>query len=105
MRPPRRLQPWLLATTLAACGPARFHLSDAEIDSRPRRAYARAGVPEYWIIRLAERDAIVYTEPDASLDDFVHVEHCPASGDLVSPTLPIRLALADLFAGAPDTTV
>jgi Uma2 family endonuclease len=80
--------------------------SSVEMDSEiKRRAYARAGVPEYWIIRLAERDAIGYTQPDTSLDDFVHVEQCPASGELVSPTLPVRLALADLFAGAPDTTI
>jgi Uma2 family endonuclease len=80
--------------------------SSVETDTEiKRRAYARAGVPEYWIIRPAERDAFLYTEPDASLDDYVHVEHCSASGDLVSPTLPVRLTLADLFAGAPDTTV
>jgi Uma2 family endonuclease len=80
--------------------------STVEMDTKiKRRAYAQAGVPEYWIIRLVERDAIVYTEPDASLDDYIHVEHCPAAGVLVSPTLPVRLTLAELFAGAPDTTV
>ena len=80
--------------------------SNIETDTQiKRRAYAHACVPEYWIIRMAEQDAIVYTEPDASLNDYIHVEHCPTAGMLVSPTLPMRLALADLFASAPDTTV
>jgi Uma2 family endonuclease len=76
--------------------------TDTEIK---RRAYARAGVPEYWVIRPAERNAIIYSAPDASLDDYIHVTHCPAGGDLTSPTLPFQLPLADLFADAPDTTV
>jgi Uma2 family endonuclease len=76
--------------------------TDTEIK---RRAYARAGVPEYWVIRPTERDAIIYSEPDASLDDYIHVTHCPPTGELASPTLPFQLLLADLFADAPDTTI
>ncbi|MDQ2829222.1 MAG: Uma2 family endonuclease [Chloroflexota bacterium] len=70
-----------------------------------RKAYARAGVPEYWIVRPASRDMLVYTEPDAPLGDFAHSQRVAPDGDLVSPTLPIRTAIASFFAGAPDTTL
>src|SRR5215203_4285021 len=34
-----------------------------------RKAYARAGLPEYWIVRPASRDVLVYTDPDMALGD------------------------------------
>ena len=37
--------------------------------------------------------------------DFTQVRLVPPDGELVSPTLPLRLSVADLFAGAPDTTL
>jgi Uma2 family endonuclease len=70
-----------------------------------RGAYARAGVPEYWIVRPAERDALVCSQPDTSLGDYAQVSHIVGDGELVSPTLPIRTKIADFFAGAPDTTL
>lgn len=80
--------------------------SNFSVDLRTKRqAYARAGVPEYWIIRPAERDALVCSQPDAALGDYAQTDHALPDGDLVSPTLPFRAAVASFFAGAPDTTL
>jgi Uma2 family endonuclease len=70
-----------------------------------RKAYAQAGVPEYWIVRPARRDVLVYSEPDAPGGDFMHSQRVAPDGELVSPTLPIRTAVAAFFADAPDTTL
>jgi Uma2 family endonuclease len=76
--------------------------TDTEIK---RRAYARAGVPEYWVVRPAQRDVLCYAQPDRTLDDYTHVERVGPDGQLVAATLPIQIAVAMLFAGAPDTTL
>ncbi len=70
-----------------------------------REAYARAGVPEYWIMRPAERDVLVHSEPDGASGEYARVAHIAPDGELVSPTLPFRAAIAPFFAGAPDTTL
>ena len=70
-----------------------------------RGAYARAGVPEYWIVRPAERDLLVCSQPDLMLGDYAQVSHIAAAAELVSPTLPICAPIAEFFAGAPDTTL
>lgn len=75
-------------------------------DTRVKReAYARAALPEYWIVRPATRDVVVCSEPDPANNDYGHTERIGAEGELVSPTLPVRLRVAELFAGAPDTTL
>lgn len=61
--------------------------------------YARAGVPEYWILRPDERDALVFAEPDVASGRYHHTVRIPADGDLVSSTLPFRTPLARFFAG------
>ncbi len=90
--------PALLVEILSPSNP------DTDTDVK-RKAYAHAGVPEYWIVRPASRDALVYTEPDATLDDFVRSQRVGPDAELVSPTLPIRAAVAAFVAGAPDTTL
>ncbi len=70
-----------------------------------RAAYARAGVPEYWIVRPATRDLMVYSQPEPDFGDFAHSMLVPADGMLESPTLPISKLIADFFAGSPDTTL
>ena len=80
--------------------------SNPNQDTRVKRgAYARAGVPEYWIVRPASRDALVCSQPDAALGDYAQVQHVAAEAELVSATLPIRVPIAGFFAGAPDTTL
>ncbi len=80
--------------------------SNAEQDTHiKRRAYARANVPEYWIVRPATRDVLVYSRPDPALADYAQSDYVAADGELVSPTLPIRTPVGDFFAGAPDTTL
>ena len=80
--------------------------SNAMIDTETkRRAYARAGVPEYWIVRPAERDVLVLSQPDPGLGAYLQSIHVDTTGELQSPTLPLRTLIAPFFAGAPDTTL
>jgi Uma2 family endonuclease len=67
-----------------------------------RAAYARAGVPEYWIVRPEQRDLFVYSEPEISAGEYRQVTRVPQDGELVSPTLPFRAAIADFFTDAAD---
>jgi len=90
--------PALLAEVLSPSHP--------ELDSRIKRdAYARAGVPEYWIIRPATRDIVVCSQPMPADGDFANSQLFANDTELTSPTLPVRLSVADIFAGAPDTTL
>ena len=66
-----------------------------------RKAYARADVPEYWIVRPASRDVLIDTSPDVALGDYSLSQKIMPNEELGSPTLPIRTAIAD----APDTTL
>jgi len=70
-----------------------------------RRVYARAGVPEYWIIRPETRDVLVCRNPDATLGDDTFTLLVGAAETLSAHTFPITVPVAELFAGAPDTTV
>lgn len=70
-----------------------------------RAAYARAGVPEYWIARAGARDVLVHSEPEPTTGLYTRVTRFALEDELVSPTLPIRIPVADLFTGAPDTTI
>ena len=76
------------------------------VDTKTKRgAYARAGVPEYWVVRPQSEDVLVCSQPDAELGDYAQVHLAGPEAELVSPTLPVRLRVYDLFAGSPDTTL
>lgn len=80
--------------------------SNPEMDTDTKLGiYARAGVPEYWIVRPATRDVLVYWQPDRAEGTYRQVKPVAPDARLVSPTLPIEFAVANLFAGAPDTTI
>src|SRR3954454_17086465 len=69
--------------------------SNAEQDLEvKRRVYARAEVPEYWIVRPAERDLLCYNEPDALLGDYLQARHIASNDELSSMTLPIHTSIA-----------
>jgi Uma2 family endonuclease len=71
-----------------------------QLDTQTKRAaYARAGVPEYWMLRPATRDVLVCTRPDPALSDYTAVHLCGADEELISPTLPIRVSVTVLFEG------
>jgi Uma2 family endonuclease len=70
-----------------------------------RKAYARADVPEYWIVRPSSRDILIYTSPDMALGDYSLSQKVAADDELISPTLPIRTSIGAFFADAPDTTL
>ena len=77
---------------------------DQDLDTK-RKAYARAGLPEYWIVRPAERDVLLCTEPDPAIADYLQATHIAPDAELHSPTLPIRTPIDRFFAGAPDPTL
>ena len=70
-----------------------------------RDAYARAGVPEYWMVRPATRDVVVCSRPDVASGEYLRSDYVAPDDELVSPTLPVRTAVAAFFAGVPDTTL
>ena len=73
--------------------------SHPELDLTVKRgAYARAGVPEYWIIGREAGEVLVLSQPDMSLSDDTESRRFNAEMELVSPTLPIRVPVAPLFA-------
>ena len=97
---PRRIEgvPALLVEVLSP--------SNANYDLVTKReAYARAGVPEYWIARPVERDILVHSEPEPATGQYLRVERVPPAGTLISPTLPVQAAVVAFFAGIlADTT-
>jgi Uma2 family endonuclease len=77
---------------------------NAEQDTKIKRAaYAQAGVPEYWIVRPDTREVLRCSQPDALLGDYAQTVLFGPTTELVAATLPARVSVADLFAGAPDT--
>lgn len=80
--------------------------SNTEKDTDIKRAaYARAGLPEYWIVRPRERDLLVLSRPDPDSGLYLQADQVAPDGELSSPTLPIRTLIADFFAGSPDETL
>ncbi|MCX7791525.1 MAG: Uma2 family endonuclease [Chloroflexaceae bacterium] len=69
-----------------------------------RGAYARAGLPEYWLMRPVERDVLVLSAPDPAAGDYRQETRVAPDGELISPTLPFKAPIAAFFAGAPDET-
>lgn len=77
-----------------------------EQDTRIKReAYARAGVPEFWLVQPTNRSVLVCNMPDPIFGDYTQTLLIAESDELIASTVPIRLPTAKLFAGAPDTTV
>jgi Uma2 family endonuclease len=70
-----------------------------------RAAYARAAVPEYWIVRPAERDVLVHSSPDVASGLYLATATYASGADLIAATLPFRAPVASFFAGSPDETV
>jgi Uma2 family endonuclease len=70
-----------------------------------RRAYARAGVPEYWIARPTERDLLAYDDPDPATGGYRRERRFTSEDELIAATLPFRASVESFFAGAPDTTI
>ena len=89
--------PDLIAEVLSPGNPEQ----DTEIK---RRVYARAGLAESWIIRPTTRDVLVCREPDAALGDYTTTQLIGSSETLNALHFPVHVLVADLFAGAPDTT-
>ena len=87
--------PSLMIEVLSPSNPT----SDTQIK---RGAYARAGVPEYWIVRPTTRDILVGSQPDTAMGDYTQSVLVDYDAILVSPTLPIQTPVAVCF--PPDPT-
>lgn len=60
--------------------------------------YARAGVPEYWIVNLAAASVEVYRDPDPAAGSFRTTSQCRGGGTLTALSVPgIRVDLRTLF--------
>jgi Uma2 family endonuclease len=80
--------------------------SNAEKDTDIKRAaYARAGLPEYWIIRPIERDLIICTIPDTIRGIYLQETIIAPTDTFSSATLPFNATIAEFFAGSPDETL
>ncbi|ABU56269.1 Uma2 family endonuclease [Roseiflexus castenholzii] len=91
--------PDLIAEVLSPSNPEQ----DTVVTVVKRRAYARAGVPEYWIIRPETRDVLVCRAPDATLEDYAFTRLIGLDATLQPDRFPVAVPVAALFAGAPDT--
>jgi len=69
------------------------------LDRKSKAAlYARAGIPEYWIVNLAESTVEVHREPDPTTDSYRARTVVPSGGTLTPTTVPaVRIDVADLF--------
>jgi Uma2 family endonuclease len=73
--------------------------SNADHDLVTKRdAYARAGVPEYWILRPTEQDVLVHSDPEPATGLYRQVRRSTPDAELVAATLPFRTPVRDLFA-------
>lgn len=62
--------------------------------------YARAGIPEYWIVNVDEGCIEVHVSPDAAAGCYTKAQTLRRGEDLGCGVLPqIRFSVADLFGG------
>ena len=60
--------------------------------------YARAGIPEYWIVNLAETTVEVHREPDSETGAYRAKAVVSSEGTLAATSVPgLRINVADLF--------
>ena len=77
--------------------------SHPELDTVTKRAaYARAGVPEYWMLRPESRDVVICWEPDQTTGEYSRETVVTTDSELISTTLPISAAVAALFDERPQ---
>lgn len=70
----------------------------AQDRSLKARVYARAGVPEYWIVNVVERCVEVHREPDATAGGYGRIERMAAGERLSTEDLPsFTLDISSLF--------
>lgn len=82
---------------------AAVHVGGGPADGagrHPPRGYARAGVPEVWIVDLPHRRVEVYRAPEGGRYHEVH--HAAPGTVLVPGALPeLRLPVEEVFGGPP----
>lgn len=77
--------------------------SNADYDLVTKRAiYARAGVPEYVIMRPTMRDVLVHTRPELATGQYLQVITLSNADEYAKTTLPFRASVATFFAELPE---
>lgn len=56
--------------------------------TRKARAYARTGIPCYWIVNLVDRRVEVYTDPDPAKGRYRSVRHVGEAEEIATPLGP-----------------
>lgn len=60
--------------------------------------YARAGIPEYWVVNLEERVVEVFADPETATGSYRKTRTCAAADTLTSDALPqLSFAVVELF--------
>jgi len=69
------------------------------LDRKSKAAlYARAGIPEYWIVNLAESTVEVHREPDPATGAYRARTAVPSGETLTAASVPdVRIDVTDLF--------
>lgn len=52
------------------------------------RVYAKAGIPEYWIVNLEDRCIEIFRDPDPAAARYRTTARCPATEMLASSAVP-----------------
>jgi Uma2 family endonuclease len=77
--------------------------SNADYDLVIKRGiYARAGVPEYVIMRPSMRDLLVHTRPEPATGQYLQVTTLSGNDEYAATTLPFRANVATFFAELPE---
>lgn len=77
-----------------------IEVADASLrkDRAKASLYARAGVPEYWIVNVKDRVVEVLLDPDPPAGRYRRTRTCAVGETLTSETLPeVSFPLAELF--------
>ena len=62
---------------------------------RKAAIYAAAGIPEYWVLDLADRRLVVHRDPAG--DGYTHVTRLTDADAVTATRLPLTVAVADLL--------
>jgi Uma2 family endonuclease len=66
---------------------------------RKAAIYAAAGIPEYWVLDMADRRLVVHREPEG--DGYTQVAHLTDADEVTATRLPLTVAVADLLPPRP----
>ena len=66
---------------------------------RKAAIYAAAGIPEYWVLDMVDRQLVVHRDPQG--DSYAQVAHLTDTDEVTATRLPLTVAVADLLPPRP----